>query len=205
MFLINDLTILEESNKENGILDISPLEPDNLEPTYYYFRLGKYIYRWNKTDEKWMPDDLSLPGNEIVTIDKNEYILVQTFERFRCSKQVFASFGHTSRLFRKGLTIRNSPFIDPNFPDSKGDGFLEIGIKNELDQKVKIKYQDIIGKISFFNVSDTYPISDLKGFKSKQDYQRRKGIGGQIPLYDDHPVHGYEEVEEYGRKNRKRQ
>ena len=204
MFLINDLTIIEECNKENGILDITPLESDNLEATFYYFRLGKYIYRWDKDKEKWMPDDLSLPGNELVTIEPNEYVLVQTLERFRCSKKVFANFGHTSKLFRKGLTIRNSPFIDPNFPDENSDGFLEIGLKNELNQKVKIKYQDIIGKISFFNVSDTYPISDLKNLKSKEDYKRRKGAGGQIPLYDDDPVPGWKDVEEYGKRNKRK-
>jgi deoxycytidine triphosphate deaminase len=198
MFLINDLIIRSETEKkENGILEVNPLEEENLEATFYYFRLGKLVYKWDIKKQKWMTDDLSLPGNSILTIEPNEYLLIQSYERFRCSKQVFAIFGNSSRLTRQGLSLRHSPFIDPNFPNKKDNGFLEIGLKNEFNQQVKIKYQDIIGKISFFNVADTYPVSELKGERTKADFDRRKGSGGPLPLYPDHPVPGWHGVEDY--------
>lgn len=43
------------------------------------------------------------------------------------------------------------------------NGWLSIGIKNQLNTDVILKYGDSIGKVSFYDISDTYPIEIVKG------------------------------------------
>ena len=90
---------------------------------------------------------------------------------------------------RRGLSLRHSAFIDPNFPARKRTGFLEFGLKNEIDATIPLTLADEIGKVCFFNVSDTYPISDPKG-EVAENYERRGSTDKPrpVPAYDDHPV-----------------
>jgi len=174
MYLLNKETIITENRKkEFGIVEIKPLKADNLLPTYYYFRLGGDITRWDSDTGEKIKEDISQPGNHILKINPGEFILVRSRERFRCSKQVLAIFGNRSSLLKEGLTIRNSPFIDPNFPHLTELGYLDIALKNELPIPLKLQYEDKIGKISFFNVSDTYPVSDVEGTDSEEDYRSK--------------------------------
>ena len=131
MFLLNDRMITENKGK-GKLLNITPFEAKGLCPTYYYFRLGRHNRRWNSQKKIWELGELGA-GTEVLEIQPREYLLVESFERFRCSKQVMAIFGQSSSLVRKGLSLRTSPFIDPNFPDEEEDGCLEIGLKNELN------------------------------------------------------------------------
>lgn len=198
MYLLN-ASMIEKNNKaKDGLLDIQPLENTHLCPTYYYFSLGPQYRRWNRSNKAWELGELE-PGNEVLDIHEEEFVLIQSQERFRCSKQCFAIFGQSSGLIRKGLSLRNSPFIDPNFPDEVDPGYLEIGLKNELNITVKLRLGDSIGKICFFNVSDTYPISDVAGSASEEDYSRRSRPGPPVPKYDDHPVEGWQDVEDFGK------
>lgn len=173
MYLLNKETIFTENKKEFGILEIKPLKPGNLLPTYYYFRLGGDVTRWDSDTGEKIKEDISQPGNRILKIHPGEFILVRSRERFRCSKRVLGIFGNSSRLLKQGLTIRNSPFIDPNFPHPTDPGYLDIALKNELPISIKLQYEDKIGKISFFNVSDTYPVSEVTGTISEEDYKSK--------------------------------
>jgi hypothetical protein len=193
MFLLNDHMIAEH-NSPNGILEIAPFDKTALCPTYYYFRLGAQYRKWIKETSTWQPRDLS-QGNEILNVGANEYLLIQSYERFRCSKQILAIFGQSSALTRKGIKLVHSPFVDPNFPAPDDAGYLELGLKNELDRPVQLKFRERIGKICFYNVADTYPIRDITGTASEEDFRRRQGSGGPLPLYDDHPAPGWQDVE----------
>jgi deoxycytidine triphosphate deaminase len=182
MFLLN-AQMIKALNHEATLLQIAPFEEKCLCPTYYYFRLGKQYRRWATGDPKELR-----PGNEILRLEPNEYVLIQSYERFRCSKQILGVFGQSSELTRRGLKLVHSPFIDPNFPTEDDPGFLELGLKNELNVPVEIKLRAVIGKVAFYNVADTYPIQDVFGTLSESDYQRRRGNKGPMPLQDDHPV-----------------
>ena len=195
MFLLN-ARMIKENNAQHGLLDIRPFHQLHLCPTYYYFSLGSQYRRWDRSKKDWERGDL-VPGKEVLNIKEDEFVLIQSQERFRCSKQCFALFGQSSTLIRKGLSLRNSPFIDPNFPDEVDPGYLEIGLKNELNITVKLRLGDCIGKICFFNISDTYPIADVAGSASEEDFTRRSGSGPPIPYYDDHPADGWKDVEDH--------
>jgi deoxycytidine triphosphate deaminase len=188
MFLLNSETIVR-SVKERQFLEIEPFDQKGLGPSYYYFGLGRYYCKWNAQKNDWVTGDLTTPGGETLLLQGNEYVLVQSYERFRCSKQCLALFGQSSRLARMGLSLRSSPFIDPNFPRSDQTGYLEFGLKNELPRTVRLRYKERIGKVSFFNIADTYPIGDVTGTISEDDFNRRTNADAVRPLYDDDPDH----------------
>lgn len=175
MFLLNDGMVLEY--KKEGLLDIEDFDPGLLHPTYYYFRLGKWVRIWDEERKDYHFEELGEPGREVLSISARGYALIQSLERFKCSKKVLAIFGQTSALPRKGLRLNHSPTIDPNFA-----GYLEMGLENLLDKPKEIRCGDIIGKIVFFDVSDTYPVRDIKGTISEKDYKRRETLRGGEPL-----------------------
>jgi deoxycytidine triphosphate deaminase len=175
MFLLNDKMILE-SMKE-GLLDIEDFETELLHPAYYYFRLGNWVAIWDEQAKGYKFEELGEPGKEILNIPPRGYILIKSLERFKCSKKVLGIFGQTSTLPRKGLRLNHSPTIDPNF-----SGYLEMGLENLLDKSREIKYGDIIGKILFFDISDTYPVPDIKGTISENEYKRREKLEKPEPI-----------------------
>ena len=186
MFLLNDKMIVSQ-NSHGGLLQITNYNPKGLRPTCYYFHLGSKFRRWDSKNTKWQLFELA-PGNEVLTLEPNEYVLVESAERIRCSSQVMAIFGQTSSLFRKGISLKNSPAIDPNFPSSGEAGYLELGLKNELSHPARIKLGDQIGKIYFFNISDTYPINSIEGTDSEEDWGRRTKNDGPLPSSESDPV-----------------
>lgn len=106
------------------------------------------------------------------------YALIHSLERIVCSKRVLAIFGQISALPRKGLRLNHSPTVDPNF-----GGILEMGLENLLEKPKEIPYGEPIGKVMFFDISDTYPVGDVKGTISEKDYKRRETLkGGPEPL-----------------------
>ena len=175
MFLLNHEMIL--SYKKEGMLDIQDFEPKLLLPTCYYFRLGKYARLWDQERRDYHLEELGEPGNEVLTIPPGGYALVQSLERFTCSKKVLALFGQISELPRKGLRLNHSPSVDPNF-----SGYLEMGLENLLNHQRELKFGDRIGKMLFFDVSDTYPILDIRGTISEGDYKRRATLKGAEPV-----------------------
>jgi len=175
MFLLNDEMILKY--KERGWLDIEDFELKLLHPTYYYFRLGKWVQIWDENRKEYSFDELGRPGKKVLCIPARGYGLIQSLERFLCSKRVLAIFGQVSALPRRGLRLNHSPTIDPNFK-----GYLEMGLENLLDNPKEIRYGDAIGKIAFFDISDTYPVRDVKGTVSARDYKRRETLRGPEPL-----------------------
>ena len=69
------------------------------------------------------------------------------------------------------------------FADNK-PGYLELGIKNEIGVPVSIRLRDRIGKVCFFNVSDTYPIGRINSASMKRDYERRSSSEPPSPYGD---------------------
>jgi deoxycytidine triphosphate deaminase len=175
MFLLTDKMILEYI--QEGLLEIRDFDEKFLHPTYYYFRLGKWVGIWNENVKDYHYEELGEPGREVLSIPPRGYALIKSLEWFKCSKKVLAIFGHTSALPRKGLRLNHSPTIDPNFA-----GYLEMGLENLLDKHREIRYGDIIGKVLFFDISDTYPVRDIKGTLSEKEYKRRETLERPIPI-----------------------
>ena len=203
MFLLNEETIAAEAEKDSlGILEIHPFKRPHLGPTYYYFTLGERHKLWNEKENTWDLRELDA-GEPALVIPPNGYALIQSKERFRCSKECLGIFGQSSSLIRRGLSLRNSPFIDPYFPGDQ-PGYLEIGLKNEITKSVRLHLGEVIGKVGFFNVADTYPIAPPRSKSTHQDYKRRSSEAPPSeynpPPYDDHPVDGYNDVVEFGKK-----
>lgn len=175
MFLLNDEMILRY--QKEGLLDMENLNRELIHPTYCYFRLGSPVRVWDGNRKEYHLEELGEPGKEVLTIPPRGYVLIQSLERFTCSKKVLGIFGQVSALARKGLRLNHSPTIDPNFR-----GYLEMGLENLLDRPRELQYRELIGKVLFFDVSDTYPVPDIRGTLSEKDYKRRETLRGAEPL-----------------------
>jgi len=175
MFLLDDQMITEYMKR--GHLSISDFEQTMLHPTYYYFRLGKWAKVFDEQRLDYRAEEIGEPGREVLSIPAHGYALIQTFERFKLSGKVLGFFGQPSALPRKGLRLNHSPTIDPRF-----DGYLEMGLENLLDRPVQVEYRERIGKVVFFDVSDTNPVGDIKGTLSEEDFRRREKLRGAEPL-----------------------
>jgi len=125
--------------RKQGLLAIEPCAEDLFGPTYYCFRLGGVMSAGKVVAVK----------NE-VPISPREGLHVFSRERFVLSKRVFGLLGASSELILGGLHLKHSPFIDPGFA-----GSLELVIENWTASDLTLKPEMILGKVTFFDVSDT--------------------------------------------------
>lgn len=177
MFLLNDQLIrgyVQEGSR--AYLGIEPFEEDCLQNTSYYFRLGSHCKESSKPGQ---PLKELGPQGKILTIPAGGMAMIRSHETFLLSNKVMGIFGQVSDLTKCGLELMHSPFIDPTF-----FGQLELGIVNRTSSEVAIEWQQKIGKICFFDVSDTYPVfPPLKGKALASKFEERR------PKRDDDPVH----------------
>ena len=177
MYLLNRQQLLKNvEDHSSNYLKILNFHKKNLQHTSYYFRLGDTYEVVNNPDDK---DIKKLTKTKpTLTIEPNQYILVRSEEVFRLSDKLKALIGSCGILVQSGILVNYSPFVDPLY-----DGYLEIGLKNLLTEPVHLKINDIIGKISFFDISDTYPIEIVpKSFQAEKFAERSKYeyIDGQV-------------------------
>ncbi len=139
-----------------GALRIIPYEAGNYVSGHYYFRLGA-----------------KRQGRDVVPIDSrglsiapHSHAQIWSLESFTLNERVLGLFGSLSALFDKGLQLLNSPFIDPAF-----NGALSLVLLNLTGDVQTIGAGEKIGKVSFFDVSDT--LFDPKGF---DENQKRKDL-----------------------------
>ena len=185
MYLLNRQQLERHvSDLNSRYLNIKNFSSKNLQHTSYYFRVG-HIYQIVHNAENKELKELTRENN-ILTIEPGQYVLIRTAEIFTLSEKVKAFIGSNGDSVSNGLLINYSPFIDPLY-----DGWLEVGVKNLLDTKVYLKMGQKIGKLSFFDISDTYPI-DIK----KDSYQESKFEVRS--MYDDYLDDGvsYPEIED---------
>jgi len=153
MYLLNSLLIHSYINDDNSALNIEPYLRKNLQHTFYYFRLGsegthngKAFKLSNKREDKH------------IVLKPGDFATIKTHESFYFTEQIMGIFGQTSDLSKEGIQVLHSPFIDPGFK-----GQLKLGIKNLNNVDFTLTYEEtIIGKICFFDISDTYPINISK-------------------------------------------
>ena len=144
MFLLNSLLITEHLDSEDGILSIENFISKNLQHTFYYFRLGR--------------ESNSNKRNKYLSLSPEEFTTITTCESFHLSKKILGIFGQSSEYAMEGLQVLHSPFIDPGF-----FGPLTLGVKNCNNIEIILEYNESkIGKVCFFDISDTYPINIKK-------------------------------------------
>src|SRR6266498_1597696 len=149
MFLLNHQLIKNYIESDSSILGIWEFLLENLQHTFYYFRLG------SEGQINGNPFKLTEGiDTNLLTIEPDDFAIIKSHETFNLSDKILAIFGQPSDLVKKGAQLLHSPFVDPKFK-----GKLELGIKNISKKPIILEYKkQIIGKISFFDISDTYPI-----------------------------------------------
>lgn len=173
MFLLNSDQIQACVKSARGHrLDIEPFEVSGLQHTSYYFRLGDAYERESANSGARVTSRLS---NEqpILTLEAHEYVRVWSYEQFMLDKTVLGIFGSLSDLAEAGLLLAHSPFIDPLYPNTGVSAPLELGITNLRSRKVDLRLGQRIGKVSFFDISDTYPVRLIPGSASEDKFQER--------------------------------
>lgn len=152
MYLLNRQQLIRHAeDPTSNYLRIVNFLRKNLQHTSYYFRLGD-VYKIVESPDKKELKQLT-KSNPILTLEPNQYALVRSEEIFRLSDKVKAVVGSCGDSIQNGLLVNYSPFIDPLY-----DGYLEVGIKNLLDKPIHLRIFENLGKLSFFDISDTYPI-----------------------------------------------
>ena len=181
MFLLNHQLIKNYIDTNSSVLNIWQYRLSNLQHTFYYFRLGSEG-QINGNPFK-LGDDAD---NKFLTIEPNDFAVIKSHETFALSDKILAIFGQSSDLIKKGGQLLHSPFIDPQFK-----GKLELGIKNVGTKPIVLEYKNqIIGKISFFDISDTYPIVINPHSKIAKKYKDRG------PEIDDEAIHSNQQDDE---------
>jgi len=142
MFLISKF-VYEAMGKSklhatSAYLKIHKYSPDNHQQTFYKFRYGA-----SDVNGK-----VGTPST--IQLKRGASAAIWSLEGFELSERVFAIFGHSSALFKRGLELIHSPFIDPGFP-----GQLQLVVRNFSDHEVTLTPGEILGKVMFFDISDT--------------------------------------------------
>jgi deoxycytidine triphosphate deaminase len=191
MYLLNRETITRYVHAPRGqCLDIQDFAPSNMDSTHYYFRLGhNYTLFDPKTGDSQM-GRLS-NRNRTFSLAPLQTVGVWSFERFALTERIMGIFGPPSEFSDEGLLLIHSPFIDPGF-----EGRLELVIMNLRPDSQTLELEMKIGKIKFFDVSDTYPVPPLgtedPGRKTTLETRRdfpdaSEEWGGVPPEHGDHP------------------
>ena len=178
MYLLNADQIRRAVEGPRGQrLDIRGFSASCLQHTSYYFRLGKFVTRLKSTGNRAdafdrVIEDLST-GNGFLNLRPREYVYVESFEQFQLDAKTLGIFGGISDITARALQLVHSPFIDPLFPGEREHGYLKLGLMNLTEADASIQYQDKIGKVSFFDVSDTYPVDLIPGSDSEMKFRER--------------------------------
>ena len=173
MYLLNRQQLEKHANDFNSrYLTIKNFSSKNLQHTSYYFRVGHIYQIVNSAEDKKLKE--LTRENRILTIEPGQYILIRSAEIFTLSEKVKAFVGSHGEAVSSGLLVNYSPFIDPLY-----DGWLEIGVKNLLNTNIHLKMGQKIGKLSFFDISDTYPIDIKKDSFQASKFEVRS-------MYDDY-------------------
>lgn len=116
----------------------------------YYFRLGAQILYRDRNEWRVF---LFSERRSHFELKADQFIRISSAEQFVLGNSTMGIFGQSSELTERGLQLIHSPYIDPYF-----SGHLKMGIKNLTESTIIIEWAQIIGKVSFFDISDTYPV-----------------------------------------------
>jgi len=175
MYLLNAQQVKRYVNaRYANYLDILPWDESRQQHTAYYFGLGA---DYDVADGDGFATR-RLTRSAPLVVPPRAFLKIKSEEVFNLSEKVMGILGPVSDLADMGLQLVHSPFIDPIY-----HGHLMLGLVNHLDRDVALDRGVAIGKVSFFDISDTYPVELIPGSRAEQKFRRRR------PDRDDDPVH----------------
>lgn len=168
MYLLNHHQIKRHVKAPLGqYLDIVNFDERKLQHTAYYFSLGDHCEIATGTGE---PQIIRLTEKKpYLNLAPHGYAVVQTHETFFLSDKLIGVLGQTTKLAEEGLELVHSPFIDPLY-----NGRLVFGLSNRLARPARLQLGERIGKISFFDISDTYPVEVIGGSILERTFNERR-------------------------------
>jgi deoxycytidine triphosphate deaminase len=176
------------------LLQIEPFDKSQLQHTSYYFRLSP-VYA-ERNSEEWRH---LAPKGRNFALQPGEYLRVQSQERFHLSDKIFGLIGPDSEISKGGLRFVHAPFVDPLY-----DGPLMFGIHNCFGEVVTIEVGCSIGKIVFFNTSDTYPVrlrplsASERKFNERSKIREESKMPGLLALEEDIIPFSHEKEDQEG-------
>ncbi len=128
-------------------LSIQNFEPKMLQHVTYCIRLGEHL-EVLRSNGSWESESV----DELISyeLSPHEYVKIWSLEEMSLSTDVCGIFGPISDLIEQGLELVYSPFIEPLFR-----GRLRLGLCNVLSCPIQIRMSQPVGKILFFDVSDS--------------------------------------------------
>ncbi|MGX6447721.1 hypothetical protein ACVU7I_06595 [Patulibacter sp. S7RM1-6] len=165
MFILSKDRILDELEAPTPRLHIAGRALECLQHTFYYFRLGDRYEVQNEAGS-WVPGQRAIGGGIPLVLKAGRCMRVQTMESFGLGATVLGAIGSHTELALMGVSLLHGPYIDPLFPalDEEGNGSTEVVkplslmLRNETAHSVHLNLGQRIGKVSFFDISDAYPI-----------------------------------------------
>lgn len=121
-----------------GEIDITPMNPDQVQPASVDLRLGSHFLKVkeNKTGVITLDDEIeyeSIEADEII-IPPHSFLLATTVEHVKLPSNITASVEGRSSIGRIGLFIQNAGWVDPGFV---GQITLELYNANSLPIKLQ--------------------------------------------------------------------
>lgn len=185
MYLLNHSSIksLVAVGDTQGLY-INPMDAECLQHTFYYFRLGAKTERQQGANGEWIAQE-PLTAKQPLILAPGDCVRIESREYFSLGSKYLGLFGAHSGLARRGLSLLHGPFIDPLFPTRGLEAGkdeetkfteslpLEIVIVNHGAAEARIEFEERIGKVTFFDISDTYPVSMESGSLADKNYARR--------------------------------
>jgi deoxycytidine triphosphate deaminase len=160
MFLLSDVLIRRYMANRN--FDIHPFLEKNLGQTCYYFRVGDYadILTDDRGSINVRVNGLTLPSGVMASI--------RSLETFKLPDHVLGLLGNqTSNATDHRVQLLHGPSIDPGYHAP-----IEFVVLNIGQRPVEIKYGARIGKVMFFDVSETN-LDDIRLYGTAASRQER--------------------------------
>jgi deoxycytidine triphosphate deaminase len=158
MFMMSDQLIKRYRQREGLIID--PFSPDCCRDNAYYFRLGEFASS-QKSAKRFQLTETK----DFIEIAPFESFWVKSRERFTLPDRILVQIGQPTALATKRhVQLIHGPSINPGYgaATSKGKGAdeqkavaVEVVLFNFGADPVKINYGDEIGKLTFFDISDS--------------------------------------------------
>ncbi len=148
-------TDLEETMRKGEIrITLEINKETQLQPASVDLRLGRKAFK-----------DKVIPLTEddgFITIDRSEFVAVQTLEQLHLSQGICGRMGLRSKFTRKGLIMFSGPQIDPGF-----HGILSLSLFNTTNRPVTMSYGELFCTVEFSR-TDTQASRGYSG-----DYQNQ--------------------------------
>ncbi len=163
MFLLSR-GIVEGVYLPKGYMSIKPFDPECFVSGSYTFRLGAIA---TEAGPAKITDSVELkPGARVS---------VWSLEVFDMRGRTQGILGNTTQLIRLGGELVHSVCIDPHF-----QGCLELIIANNSVETIVLAPGAPIGKVSLYDVSESFGQDDLKQDELPESYRQRNAAAQQL-------------------------